>query len=1224
MGKCDIICLLGNTGCGKSSVCEFINSKSDNNDNTIIAINRSSEELKIDLSAINKLIFEYTFDEENFNTIKLLDQTAKEQQIYWIVLDCAVDTILKRIQTKSARGLFETRKALCYYQQRFRHLSAHFGLPFIDTTQLTLEQVCDEVSDVVKKYSEYYQQYRRMGTQTLNYAFIQQCDVENKLYGIVNTYDFDLITHLPEYANEFDDIDKCKLFIKWYVNNNPLEIDHRRNIVKTGDYELPAVGTLLRLVTEGESKKVYKDISGNPYTMNLAFIVLKSTIYSHSMQVTGEISNLSSVRACGSQLFLEMMWRNGLNHSYRSINCNGIIVSNFIDEIPPVEIIVKRYCEGTDKNSFYDILENEEIVLSNQNGEYLCGPYIRFDWRNPNHISPTTRKCLNRNPYYYIYEEAVGKEVFFKKILTNKQYALPVGDKNITEDLLTHVMNIKRVKLSVLKMFMVIQSYFSRVNLVIKDVCFMLDNKGEQFWSEVNQDCMRITAMDNSQNKFDKDIWRAGGSTSREQIMKKWNDFNIIFTDYFMKNKFHETELLNYNTYYYTQEINQLLENNTLKIPLSSRELWLDVRGKNQRRVLVTMDMYNGQPALVKSSQVCEIHSDGNYWQAIESIGIFPDILIVDLNGAFGETDTKNREIIKKLALKYPVHTGGGLRSLSDVEDVLKSNVRRCTVASADDELIAKIPKDRLIVELSINENNEVLIHGRKTNTHVNIITKVNQLIELGVTVISVTFVNAEGHLSGIPRKQIQDLVVQIPKNIEKIYIAGGISTMDDLEYLWSFDRIIPQLGSAIWKSKLTIGSLFNGMINFDGNGIVSSIIQDLNGLVKGLCYMNRESIEQTCKTRKLYRYSRKLRKVIMKGATSGDVQHIVRISLDCDMDAMLIIVDSQKSFCHTGKYSCFSLPTSIKANLATLAEHIKSRINQDSYSGRIQRNPQLALAKIMEEFWEVVVAPQDNQVSECSDLLVHLIMYLNGNGISIEDIFNELHARRWAPKRSVENTKIPDEKSNEIIICISASKYPDKTDEFAEEQLGIKITRHSGRNLLVEGQIVDRNKFCKYFSHEENIKLSLFISRPQDMPWLLASKRVTHVITFETVIKNYPKFYTVLHEIVDPTHFLALVCRKGACIEPEKWTAQNKPLIASEHVHHVTRFLEQMDIKLDKYHLDKITGSSEGFLVNTAKYLLADTIVETGRTLEENNLEIWKIIIPKGQLRIGLYGYYN
>ena len=171
-------------------------------------------------------------------------------------------------------------------------------------------------------------------------------------------------------------------------------------------------------------------------------------------------------------IFLEMMWRNGLKHSYRSINFNGIIVSDFVNDIPPVEIVVKRFCEGTDKNSFYDILENENIVVPNGNGEYISGPYVRFDWRNPNHISPTTKKCVNKNPYYYIYEQAVGKEEFFTKILTNKQYAIPVGDKNITEDLLTHVIDTKQTKLSVLKLFMVIQSYFSRVNLLIKDVLF--------------------------------------------------------------------------------------------------------------------------------------------------------------------------------------------------------------------------------------------------------------------------------------------------------------------------------------------------------------------------------------------------------------------------------------------------------------------------------------------------------------------------------------------------------------------------------------------------------------------------------------------------------------------------------------------------------------------------------------------------------------------------------
>jgi ATP phosphoribosyltransferase len=143
-------------------------------------------------------------------------------------------------------------------------------------------------------------------------------------------------------------------------------------------------------------------------------------------------------------------------------------------------------------------------------------------------------------------------------------------------------------------------------------------------------------------------------------------------------------------------------------------------------------------------------------------------------------------------------------------------------------------------------------------------------------------------------------------------------------------------------------------------------------------------------------------------------------------------------------------------------------------------------------------------------------------------------------------------------------------------------------------------------------------------MAWLLASKRVTHVITFETVVKNYPTVYTVIHQFIDPTISLALICHKNASIEPEKWTSQNKPLIAAEHVYHVTRFFEQNNINPNTYHLDRVTGSSEGFLINTDKYLLADAVVESGKTLEENDLKIWKYIIPKGQVHIALYGRCN
>ncbi|CAF4637216.1 unnamed protein product, partial [Rotaria sp. Silwood2] len=122
-----------------------------------------------------------------------------------------------------------------------------------------------------------------------------------------------------------------------------------------------------------------------------------------------------------------------------------------------------------------------------------------------------------------------------------------------------------------------------------------------------------------------------------------------------------------------------------------------------------------------------------------------------------------------KLAQKHHIYAGCGLRSLTDVEDMLKSSVCRCVVASTDDVLITKIPKEHLVVEISINELNEVLIHGRQTNTHVNIITKINQLIQIDVNIISIPFVQSEGHLSGIPRQQIRNLLIQIPQNIKRI-----------------------------------------------------------------------------------------------------------------------------------------------------------------------------------------------------------------------------------------------------------------------------------------------------------------------------------------------------------------------------------------------------------------------------------------------------------------------
>lgn len=272
------------------------------------------------------------------------------------------------------------------------------------------------------------------------------------------------------------------------------------------------------LIIEGESKQVYKSPeSGNCY------IILKNTIYSHSMQSTGLIENLGAIRGEGSRYFLEMAYRNNIKHSYICINNYGVIYSKFMENINPLEIVVKEYCEGTDKHSYYKYKD-----YYTEDGKYKHGPYVRFDWRNPNHLTENGVDVREHLKNYYKLEKEIGKEEFFQKYLKH-----PMGDKTISEHILKDIVDVDLAKREALKMFYTIKYYFGKCNLIIKDICFMLD--GDTFWSEINQDCMRIV---NNSETLDKDIWRSGGSSKKEQLISKWKHFNSIMKNYFKNNKY--------------------------------------------------------------------------------------------------------------------------------------------------------------------------------------------------------------------------------------------------------------------------------------------------------------------------------------------------------------------------------------------------------------------------------------------------------------------------------------------------------------------------------------------------------------------------------------------------------------------------------------------------------------------------------------------------------------
>lgn len=1260
-----LIVIFGNDGTGKTTLCRLINQQF--KQSKIAAIERShpNDELqaigidpalkeKVGISFFDDMTLDYTFardpNDSSLQPCESVEIDGKQVAVHWICLDCEPKVIEDRIKDREVKEIWDQPKSVEYFRPRFRELAAFYGIPIIDTTTLNIKQVLKQIA--LNAHPDIYRIWRSTALKDLTYDVIKSRDIEELLTEQImdspdqfreyfdNLGNFGLYDILFEKEDkELDEIlksdqNKARLLARFIVNNG-FEVNNDK-IMFIWDkmiifMDIDPTVTYFKLRIEGESKKVYDIVTPTKVKTGLdtqVAIILKSTIYSHSKQATGEIENLGSIRAYGTRFFQEMMARNGLRHTYRSINEHGIIISDRLDNIPFTEIVIKKYCEGTDKHSYYQVRDNRDVVL--ETGEYVSGPYVRFDFRNPNHLCNRTGKCVNENLYYYLVEEMFGKERFFQVYLSfeatgpNGPKAKPFGDKTVPQDLLPKVINVEQTKKSVLKMFFTIQSYFRQVGLEIQDVCFMLDKSGTTFWSEINQDCMRIKALDGSE-QYDKDIWRAGGSATKELLVQKWNIFNEMFRKFFMEkdNYFKNKEMLMYNSYPYQAEVRRVVDDDRLTISPEYSDMYQSMVFKERRRVIVTMDLYDGKPVLVKSGKVFETHSEGDIVRAFNNISIFPDILVVDLNGAIdyekdGST-SKNREIIKQLATQFYIHSGGGLRTIEDVQDVLESSARRIVVSSnTDDEFIKQIPKDRLIVELSVDEEDNVLIKGRKENTKIKVGDQMQRLATLGVEAFSITFHQTEGHLNGIPREQISRIMLGVPKSVEKVIIAGGISTVDDLEFLWSFDKVIPQLGSAIWKDKLSVGDIYNAMTRTIFYN-VPTIIQDVHGRVKGQVYLNRESIDKTCETRMLHRYSRKLGRVIMKGETSGDVQRVVKISHDCDNDALLVTVSGEKPFCHTGNYSCFSLQTAVKANLGTLADYIRSRKDGTSYSAKMQQNPGLALAKLMEEFWEIVTASDKTRVEECSDFLVHYIMYLNGMGVDLYAILNELNARKWNPHLN-QLFKIKDESSeNEVIIAITPSKYAYKTDKFAEEQLGVVIDRGSDRNLKINYKVVDEKKYQEFFGDK---KLVFVTSRPKDMPFLIAFKRIDGALTYNTVVKNSPKVYKKILEVADETIILALIKRKGETIDPSTWTADNKVLIATEHVYHVHNHFVQRGLDEHVFSLDRVIGSSEGYMVNNTKdkYLLCDAIVESGRTLEENGLEVWETVLPKGKVMVGLY----
>ena len=199
--------------------------------------------------------------------------------------------------------------------------------------------------------------------------------------------------------------------------------------------------------------------------------------------------------------------------------------------------------------------------------------------------------------------------------------------------------------------------------------------------------------------------------------------------------------------------------------------------------------------------------------------------------------------------------------------------------------------------------------------------------------------------------------------------------------------------------------------LKFDEKGLIPAIVVDAKSKkVLTLAYMNRESLAISMEEKRTCFWSRSRQELWRKGDTSGNVQHIVSITADCDRDALVVMVNKEGPACHLGGDSCFEFPVmgemeieeaeefSVKG-LYKMLKGRKEEMPEGSYTSYLfEKGMDKILKKVGEESTEVIIAGKAEDkaetIYEIADLAYHVMVLMVEMGITVDDVMDELASR--------------------------------------------------------------------------------------------------------------------------------------------------------------------------------------------------------------------------------------
>ena len=212
--------------------------------------------------------------------------------------------------------------------------------------------------------------------------------------------------------------------------------------------------------------------------------------------------------------------------------------------------------------------------------------------------------------------------------------------------------------------------------------------------------------------------------------------------------------------------------------------------------------------------------------------------------------------------------------------------------------------------------------------------------------------------------------------------------------------------------------------LKFDEKGLIPAVVVDAHSKkVLTVAYMSKESLKISMEKELTCFYSRSRDELWLKGETSGNYQHIVSITADCDKDALTVVVEKDGPACHMGSDSCFTNPVFQSENRAEfsmdglyeLLEGRKKDMPEGSYTTYLfQKGIDKILKKVGEESTEVIIAGKANDkketVYEIADLAYHIMVMMVEMGISVDDVRKELASRHVIDHKVKQEKMASDE----------------------------------------------------------------------------------------------------------------------------------------------------------------------------------------------------------------------